>query len=364
MVPGSAGMVVGVAEPLDHILALSAQLRADMTTLANVTAKVSVNGGADTTYTNVSTPAITQNANLTYAYKVNIPANTYSDGDVVAVVWLYSAVGYAYDTYTIGPASVDGAHYTNTRGDNLANLDAAVSTRSTYAGADTSGTTTLLTRIASALTITGGKVDVNDKTDFALTSAYDPAKTAAQAGDAMALTSGERTTLTAAMWNALTSGLTAVGSIGKLLATNIDATISSRYADNGDVAAIKAKTDLLGSAAVTVVAPVLASGNISLVQGDDYKASDGRALLFNSTSWPSLTGAGIALKVRKTSGGVSTTTFSGTALSGSSVQVELSGSQSASLSEGEHSYNLVATLSTSSDIVTLGSGVCFVQRLP
>lgn len=50
----------------------------------------------------------------------------------------------------------------------------------------------------------------------------------AAAGDAMALTSGERTTLTAVIWAALTSGLTTAGSIGKLLVDNINATISSR----------------------------------------------------------------------------------------------------------------------------------------
>src|SRR4029077_11359635 len=44
------------------------------------------------------------------------------------------------------------------------NLDAKVSSRSIYAGGDTPGTTTLLGRIASALNITSGKVDVNDKT--------------------------------------------------------------------------------------------------------------------------------------------------------------------------------------------------------
>lgn len=38
-------------------------------------------------------------------------------------------------------------------------------------------------------------VTVSDKTGFSLTAAYDPAKTASQAGNAMALTSGERTTL-------------------------------------------------------------------------------------------------------------------------------------------------------------------------
>ena len=95
-------------------------------------------------------------------------------------------------------------------------------------GGDTPGTTTLLSRIASAITITAGKVDVNDKTGFSLTAAYDPAKTAAQAGSAMTLTSGERTTLAGVLWAALTSGLTTIGSIGKLLVDNINATIASR----------------------------------------------------------------------------------------------------------------------------------------
>lgn len=52
----------------------------------------------------------------------------------------------------------------------------------------------------------------------------------AVAGDAMALTSGERTTLAGVIWDSLTSALTAVGSIGKLLVDNVNATISSRLA--------------------------------------------------------------------------------------------------------------------------------------
>lgn len=43
--------------------------------------------------------------------------------------------------------------------------------------------------------------DVGVKTGFALTAAYDPAKTAAQAGDAMALTAGERTSTADAFLN-------------------------------------------------------------------------------------------------------------------------------------------------------------------
>lgn len=55
-----------------------------------------------------------------------------------------------------------------------------------------------------------------------------------------------------AIWDALTSALTTVGSIGKLLVTNIDAAISTRLAaasytapDNTSITAIKAKTDSL-----------------------------------------------------------------------------------------------------------------------
>lgn len=55
-----------------------------------------------------------------------------------------------------------------------------------------------------------------------------------------------------AIWDALTSALTTAGSIGKRLADDIDAAISTRLAtsgytapDNSDIAAIKAKTDNL-----------------------------------------------------------------------------------------------------------------------
>lgn len=44
----------------------------------------------------------------------------------------------------------------------------------------------------------------NDKTGYALTSAYDAAKTAAQAGNAMALTSGERSTLSSVIMSDVT----------------------------------------------------------------------------------------------------------------------------------------------------------------
>jgi len=70
-----------------------------------------------------------------------------------------------------------------------------------------------------------------------------------------------------AIWDALTSALTTVGSIGKLLVDRIDAAISSRLAagsytapDNAGIAAIKAQTDSL-----TFTVPGQADVNIKSV---------------------------------------------------------------------------------------------------
>jgi hypothetical protein len=94
-------------------------------------------------------------------------------------------------------------------------------TLSTYAGGAVASVTGAVGSVSAPVTVGTN----NDKTGYALTAAYDPAKTAAQPGNAMALTSGERTTLTGVTWAALTSGLTTPGSIGLLLVTNINAAI-------------------------------------------------------------------------------------------------------------------------------------------
>jgi hypothetical protein len=54
---------------------------------------------------------------------------------------------------------------------------------------------------------------LSDKTGFSLVSGYDPAKTASQAGDAMALTSGERTTLAGVIWANATRTLSSFGTL-------------------------------------------------------------------------------------------------------------------------------------------------------
>ncbi len=71
-----------------------------------------------------------------------------------------------------------------------------------------------------------GRVDsdaevVGDKSGYALTSDYDPAKTASQAGDAMALTTGERTSVGTAVWSSTTRTLTSFGTLVADIATAV-----------------------------------------------------------------------------------------------------------------------------------------------
>lgn len=84
-----------------------------------------------------------------------------------------------------------------------------------------------------------GSLDVNaktvgDKTGYGLDAAQrvkldaaQPDYLPAKIGDEMALTSAERTTLTDVIWNALTSGMSTVGSVGKKLADWVAATLGA-----------------------------------------------------------------------------------------------------------------------------------------
>lgn len=77
---------------------------------------------------------------------------------------------------------------------------------------------------------------LTDKTGFSLTSAYDPAKTAAQAGDAMALTSGERSSVATSVWASGTRTLTSFGSLIVDAVTAIWAAAARTLTDKTDFA--------------------------------------------------------------------------------------------------------------------------------
>ncbi len=75
-------------------------------------------------------------------------------------------------------------------------------------------------------------------------------------------------------------------------------------ADQTDVASLWAVSPKwvqnLGSAEVTTAGPVVTTADtLEIVRGDDYDADDGRAISFESDSWPDLTGATVTMTVRR-----------------------------------------------------------------
>jgi hypothetical protein len=108
----------------------------------------------------------------------------------------------------------------------------------------------------------------------------------------------------------------------------------------------------IGTADITIVSPVADDGAITLIYGDDYLSSDNRALDFTGTTWPVITGATIALKVRSLS-------FAGSVLAADECRVELTAAQVESIGPGAWAYDLQATLSNG-HVVTLAQSTLTV----
>lgn len=96
------------------------------------------------------------------------------------------------------------------------NINATIGSRSTYAGGDTAGTTTLLSRIASALTIISGKVTVgtnDDKTGYALSIA--PPTLAQIEASTVLAKEATVSTVPSLVWSELTTATWPANSFGK-----------------------------------------------------------------------------------------------------------------------------------------------------
>lgn len=145
-----------------------------------------------------------------------------------------------------------------------------------------------------------------------------------------------------AVWDELSTGHVSAGKAGTQLWTDIDA--------------IKAKTDTIGALAVTISAPVAASGTITVIRGDDYLLTDGRELSFTGTNWPVITGATVTLRVLFPTVIAYTATVTGAA----ACYVPLTDTQTEALTPGVYSYDLQATLLNTS-VVTLQQGAFNVQ---
>jgi hypothetical protein len=190
---------------------------------------------------------------------------------------------------------------------------------------------------------------------------------------AAASTGADPTAIAGAVWDEATSDHQTAGSTGKALtsagaagdpwATELPGSYTGLEA-GAILPAIKAKTDpLAASPNITLIAPVLSSGSVLLVQGDDYKASDGRALQWSSASWPVLTGAAVTLHLEKKNDATTTFAKAGSAVSSSEAQVELTAAETAARTLGGYRYAVKATLSDG-DVVTLASGELIVQEKP
>lgn len=125
------------------------------------------------------------------------------------------------------------------------NLDATISSRSTYAGADTSGTTALLSRLTS---VRAGYLDNLSAGAVALQSTVSALPSAS--------------TIATQVWGSATSGLTGVGTVGKLLTDQLDATISSRLASAGYTAP-PSVSSIWSNVTRTLTEPVSISGTVA-----------------------------------------------------------------------------------------------------
>lgn len=232
----------------------------------------------------------------------NLPASPAAVGSEMVLTSAYDAAKTAASQTSVNAIPTNPLLTNDAR---LANLDATISSRSTLTAAqvwanstrtlssfgsliadiaaavwgsaartltaisDSAGVTTLLSRIGAALTITGGKVDVNDKTGFGLTTGERTAIANEVEAQIIDDTDSEK------VLQAIVDKIAAVNpSLGDLtlatiasairaeLATElgrIDAAVSTRLATSGytapanaDIAAIKAKTDNLPAAPAAV----------------------------------------------------------------------------------------------------------------
>lgn len=159
----------------------------------------------------------------------------------------------------------------------------------------------------------------------------------AVAGDEMALTGATFTSIAAAVWDRLTTALTTAGSVGAYLLS---------------------KLGLLGTGSATVAVPVTATGNVTSVEGDDYKLADGRALEWTITTSADMTGGTAAVIIH----GVTAFTATVSMLDATTafVRLELTRVQTAALGSRNATwdYSVIGTQAAGlgSDVITLLRG--------
>jgi hypothetical protein len=313
------------------------------------------------------------------------------------------------DNTSIAAIKTNTDNLTPTRAGYLDRLDVAISTRSTYAGADTAGTTTLLGRITGAVPLAAdytptraAKLDnldaavstrstyagaVPDNAGIAAIKAKTDNLPASPASETAATTNTSTITTAISTLAAVFSGITSMANWLRLLARSGagNATALTELNTGGGSYATAthslqaAATDQAGIAGTvsTAVVAALSGVNVSIssptardgkplliVQGDDYKSADSRSITISVTGTPSLSGAAATLKLRSVGVLVTTTGTIGTPSGGATpIAFELTAAQTASLPAcqvgGERELEIVLA---SGNHLTVSKGTLIVER--
>ncbi len=160
---------------------------------------VSAGGEAGLDWANVGSPTTTLAlTGTTIASTQKVDVDTIKTNPVVnagTITFPTGATLASTTNITAGTiATVTNLTNAPTAGDFTATMKASITTSATAATPVATVSGDFSATMKTSLNAATPSVTVSDKTGFSLTSAYDPAKTAAQAGNAMTLTSGERTT--------------------------------------------------------------------------------------------------------------------------------------------------------------------------
>lgn len=249
----------------------------------------------------------------------------------------------------------------------------SAATRTLTAAADSSGITTLLSRIVG--TLAAGTHNAQSGDTYARMGAPAGASIAADIAAIDAGTAPTAGEVADAVWDEALAGHATAGTAGKALAdagtagdpwsTELPGDYTAGQAGH-DIAAIKDKTDTIGAAAVTYTAPVLADGNAVVWAGQSHTGS--LALTWSISDWagPDLTGntavfrtlaeasflAPAAGRAADFESAGATVTQDGTDVT---VSVALTDSETAQLAAGRHHFQVVATVGGEDVIVKAGT---------
>ena len=266
-----------------------------------------------------------------------------------------------------------------------------ISDMSTYAGGDTSGVTTLLARItallqtkaeadtAHGLLATATAVDAlptNAELSTALGTADDAVLAAVAVIDDLVDDLESRLTATRAGYLDNLSG-GALPTDAQLVSL-VKSLARSDFAEDSDIGgtfdsatdSLQALRDFISSGDGSVVSTTTTRGDVTLIAGDDYNNTDGRAISWSVTNPGSISLSGatitfVADQAVNTAGvvtdfsdaSITVTTATGSTLA---FYLELTAVETATLMPGHYRYRVQAALATNARVITLATGVLTV----